>query len=222
MSTTVNPAADQKPAVNCPHLTIIVSEKFILYFLGILRSGFSADVTVGCSLQELLCNQLGVDANYLEDRVQTIFLNNSPVDDIAGTTVDDGATISLSAAMPGLNGAVMRRGGLLASLRQSITHHASNACRAPKQGKIRLKLFNLIAKEIGPDFLDRGIVVKGQALAEVLAGQTAQFWQHVERVEIDKVSCDPARLQSLDLSNREIFLQVRSARKHDETPEARV
>ena len=220
MNTTVSSAAGQKPATHCLHLTIIVSEKFITSFLGFFRSGFTADVTVGCNLQDLLSNQLGIDANYLENRIQTIFLNNSPVDDIAGTTVDDGATISLSAAMPGLNGAVMRRGGILASLRQSITHHQNGECSAPQQGKIVLKLFNLIAKEIGPDFLARGIVVRGRTLAEVLAGQTAQFWQQVERVEIDKVRCDAERLQSLDLSNREVFLKVISARKHDEAPAA--
>jgi len=222
MNTTVSSAAHRTPAAPGHHLTIVVSEKFIHTFLGFLRAGFTADVTVGCSLQDLLSNQLGVDANYLRDRVQTIFLNNSPVDDIAGTKVDDGATISLSAAMPGLNGAVMRKGGILASLRQSITHHQDDECRAPQQGKIVLKLFNLIAKEIGPDFLAKGIMVKGRALAEVLAGQTAQFWQAVECVEIDRVRCEAERLQSLDLSNREVFLQVRSACKCDEAPAAGV
>jgi hypothetical protein len=221
MNATVNTAADQGHSAPSLHLTVIVSEKFIPIFLGFVRSGFAADVTIGCSLQDLLSNQLGVDAKYLQDRVQTIFLNNSPVDDIAGTTVDDGATISLSAAMPGLNGAVMRKGGVLASLRQSITHHQDDECRAPQQGKIMLKLFNLIAKEIGPDFLARGILVKGRALAEVLAGQTRQFWQNVEGVEIDKVRCGAERLQSLDLSTREVFLQVRSAQKYGEGTAAR-
>ena len=220
MNTTVNPIADQQPEKSCLQVTISVSANFKKSFFQLLRSGFTAHVMVGCNLQDILSNQLGVDENYLQDRIQTIFLNNSPVDDISGTTVDDGATISLSAAMPGLNGAVMRRGGILASLRQSITHHQNGECSAPQQGKIVLKLFNLIAKEIGPDFLARGIVVNGRALAEVLAGQTALFWQHVERVEIDRVRCETERLQGLDLSNREVFLQVRSARKHNEAPAA--
>ena len=122
MNTTIDPAADQHNGTHCLHLTIKISESFIPSFLGLIRSGFTAYVTVGCNLQDILSNQLGIEENYLQDRIQTIFLNNSPVDDTAGTTVDDGATISLSAAMPGLNGAVMRKGGILASLRHSISH----------------------------------------------------------------------------------------------------
>ncbi len=213
MSHTIDLPADQKHDAHCLHLTISVSENYMPSFFGLLRSGFTADVMVGCNLQDLLSNQLGVDENYLQDRVQTIFLNNSPVDDTAAATVADGATISLSAAMPGLNGAMMRRGGLLASLRQSISQHASGVCIDPRPGKIKLKLFNFIAKEIGPDFLARGIVVKGRALAEVFALQTPLFWQSVTHVEIDSASCAAEQLRRLDLSTQNVFLQVRPAEK---------
>lgn len=209
MNTTVNPAADQSSGAYCLHLTIGVSGNFIPSFLGLVRTGFTAHVMVGCSLQDILSNQLGIEENYLQNRVQTIFLNNSPVDDTAGTTVDDGATISLSAAMPGLNGAVMRKGGILASLRHSISLHQSAACIEPRRGKIKLKLFNLIAKEIGPDFLAGGIVVKGQALAEIFALQTPQFWQNVKYVEIDHARHGAEQLQTLDLSTLNVCFRVR-------------
>jgi hypothetical protein len=210
MNTTIDPAADQSNGTNCLHLTISVSGNFISSFLGLIRSGFTADVTVGCNLQDILSNQLGIEENYLQDRVQTIFLNNSPVDDTAGATVDDGATISLSAAMPGLNGAVMRKGGILASLRHSISLHQSNVCIEPRQGKIKLKLFNLVAKEIGPDFLARGILVKGQALAQIIATQTPRFWQSVKYVEIDNARYEAEQLRTFNLSTQDVFLQVRS------------
>ena len=210
MNTTIDPAADQSNGTHCLHLTIKVSESFIPSFLGLIRSGFTAPAMVGCSLQDLLSKQLGIDENYLQNRVQTIFLNNSPVDDTAAATVTDGATISLSAAMPGLNGAVMRKGGILASLRQSISQHQNNVCIEPGRGKIKLKLFNLVAKEIGPDFLARGVLVKGQALAEVIAKQTPQFWQGVKYVEIDKARYEAEQLRIFDLSTRDVFLQVRA------------
>jgi hypothetical protein len=211
MNTNIDPAADQSDGMHCLHLTITVSESLIPSFLGLLRSGFTTQVIVGCNLQDVLSHQLGVTENYLQNRVQTIFLNNSPVDDIAAAIVADGATISLSAAMPGLNGAVMRRGGLLASLRHSISHRPGNVCIEPRQGKIKLKLFNLIAKEIGPDFLARGIVVKGEALADVFALQTPQFWQSVKYVEIDNARCEAEQLRTFDLSTQDVFLQVRPA-----------
>jgi len=211
MNTTLDPAAGQRHGAHCVHLTISVSQNCIPSFLGLVRGGFAVHVTVGCSLQDLLSSQLGIDENYLRDRVQTIFLNNSPVDDTAGTTVGDGATISLSAAMPGLNGAVMRKGGVLASLRRSISLLPGDEGIEPRPGSITLKLFNLVAKEIGPVFLVKGIVVKGRALAEVLAMQTPQFWQNVKQVEIDNVRCDAEQLRFLDMSTREVCLQVRPA-----------
>ena len=212
MSHTTDLPTDQKNETGCLHLLISVSENFIPSFLGLVRSGFATQVMVGCSLQELLCNQLGIDEDYLQNRVQTIFLNNSPVDDIAAATVTDGATISLSAAMPGLNGAVMRRGGLLASLRHSISHQPDNVCIEQDCGQIKLKLFNLIAKEIGPDFLARGILAKGRDLAEVLARQTPRFWQSVKYVEIDNVRYEAEKLRTFQLSTQDVFLRVRPDR----------
>jgi len=211
VNTTLDPDPGQRPGDHCLHLTIRIAGNFIPSFLGLVRSGFAAPVTVGCSLQDLLSSQLGIDENYLRDRVQTIFLNNSPVDDTVGTTVGDGAAISLSAAMPGLNGAVMRKGGVLASLRRSISQLPNTECIAPRPGKITLKLFNLVAKEIGPDFLYKGIVVKGRALFEILAMQPPQFWQNVKQVEIDSVRWDADQLRNFDMSRREVFLQVRPA-----------
>jgi hypothetical protein len=208
MENTIDSMADQSCGKHCLNLTISTSAQFVPSFLGLIRSGFIVHAVVGCNLQELLSNQLGIDENYLQTRVQTIFLNNSPVDDTAATTVPDGATLSLSAAMPGLNGAVMRKGGILASLRQSISQHNDNECSEPRRGKIKLKLFNLVAKEIGPDFLASGILVKGQALAEVIALQTPRFWQSVHYVEIDKVRYEAERLRTLDISSRDVFLQV--------------
>jgi hypothetical protein len=209
MSHTNDLPADQKHAAHCLHLTISVSGNFIPAFFGLLRSGFTADVMVGCTLQDLLSHQLGVDEDYLQNRVQTIFLDNSPVDDTVAAIVADGATISLSAAMPGLNGAVMRRGGLLASLRHSISHHAGNECIEPREGKIKLKLFNLVAKEIGPDFLAGGIVVQGWALAEVFASQTPQFWQSVTSAELDNSPCQVKQLIDQKWSDEDILLKVK-------------
>jgi hypothetical protein len=208
MNTTIDPTTDESNGTHCLQLTIKVSESFIPSFFGLLRSGFTTHVMVGCNLQDMLSHQLGIAENYLQNRVQTIFLNNSPVDDTAAAIVADGATISLSAAMPGLNGAVMRRGGLLASLRHSISHHPGNVCIEPRRGKIKLKLFNLIAKEIGPDFLAGGIVVKGEALADVFALQTPRFWQSVKYVEIDSARQAAEQLRRLDLSTQNVFLQV--------------
>ena len=50
-------------------------------------------------------------------------LDGKPVDDIGAALVQDGSTLALSAAMPGLVGATLRRGGAYSSFRSAITYH---------------------------------------------------------------------------------------------------
>ncbi len=90
-------------------------------FLPTLQSGFKVLVETGCSLNQLFNDQLGLDPGYVEDRIKTVFLDGSPVDDFDTAVIRDGITLALSAAMPGLVGAVLRKGGVLASFRHSIS-----------------------------------------------------------------------------------------------------
>ena len=190
------------------HIQLKVTDRYVPVFLELVRSGFSADITIGCSLDRILSTQVGIDPDYLQDRVQTVFLNNSPVDDLSSATVADGAVISLSAAMPGLNGAVMRRGGPLSQLRHSISHASSAVCDTSAPGRIKLKFFNLIAKEIGPHFLSRGIVVSGTELGELLENQTPDFWQAVTAAELDNTPCQVEHLMDQKWPDENILLQV--------------
>ncbi|MFZ0613024.1 MAG: hypothetical protein WAM73_12355 [Desulfobacterales bacterium] len=134
---------------------------------------FSQGVRIGacleCSVKELICGQLGVPEDYLENRVQTIFLNGRPVDDADRAMVGDGATIALSAAMPGLAGAVLRKGGALAALRQDITYQNQGRVHETCRGRVTLKLFNMTGREVGPILLAFGILIDGAGLREVFA-----------------------------------------------------
>ena len=191
------------------HVRLKVSDRYVPAFFGLLRSGFSTDITTGCSLEDMLCSQVGIAPDYLQGRVQTVFLNHSPVDDLSSATVPDGAVISLSAAMPGLNGAIMRRGGPLAQLRQSISHTSDAVCDpSSSPGRITIKFFNLIAKEIGPQFLSRGIVVSGSALDELLESQTPDFRQNIISAELDDSACPVDHLLAQKWPDADILLQV--------------
>jgi hypothetical protein len=145
-------------------------------FFPLLQQGFNVRAQVGCGIRELLCNQFGIDPDYLKQRITTIFLNSKPVDDTETSRVADGATLALSAAMPGLVGATMRRGGFYAAMRGGITHHESSAGAKEKYGNIRIKLFNLLMAELGPGFLRQGIIVSPGVLADFLAAQSPDFW----------------------------------------------
>lgn len=185
----------------------VAVDRFPLFF-GLLRSGFIVDLTVGCSLEHMLCDQLEIAPDYLRDRAQTVFLNSSPVDDLASASVPDEAVISLSAAMPGLNGAIMRRGGPLSEMRRSISHAPDQVKGQVSPGRITLKLFNLVAKELGPHFLTRGVVVSSRDLGEVLMQQPQSFWQSVKSAAIDGSPCEVDQLIIHEWPEQEVLLRL--------------
>ena len=143
-------------------LSLIVESKLVPLFFQLLGHGFSLNVQTGCSVKELLCNQLGIHEDYLAQRIQTIFLNAKVVDDVNSAIVDRDATLALSGAMPGLVGAILRSGGFYAPMRSQISHQKNEPTLQLKNGKITLKLWNLVVKEIGPVFLESGIWVQGE------------------------------------------------------------
>lgn len=135
----------------------------------LLAKGFSVQTQIGRTLFDLLCGQLGIDTDYLKNRVQTLFLNSSAVDDAEKTIVTDGDVVALSAAMPGLVGATLRKGGFYAKLRHGISHQAKDTNEIDQQiGTVAIRLFNIVAKELGPAFMEKGVMVDDRALRSFL------------------------------------------------------
>lgn len=136
-------------------------------FFPILQKGVTVPATVGCTLKSLLCDQFAIPADYVTDRITTIFMDNHPVDDLERTIIQDGSRVTLSAAMPGLVGATMRRGGFYAALRQGISHIVESGIAAGGCGTVRVKLFNLLLAELGPLVLARGLMLGRDELDEL-------------------------------------------------------
>jgi hypothetical protein len=194
-----------------------VGHGLLSLFFQFLQRGFFLGTSVGCSIRALLCEGLFIDEEYVLQRITTVFLDGKPVDDIDSATVRDGATLSLSAAMPGLVGAAMRRGGAFASLRSSITAQEREAPVTRGAGVIRLKLFNMIMQELGPEFLKKGIVITTSELVEYFRDQPEAFWHGVSSIALNGVSADCRALTdgTLLLKSDWVMLSViSSARKH--------
>jgi hypothetical protein len=167
------------------------SEK-ISYLFQLLQQGFMVKVQVGCSVRALLSQQLDISPELLEGRIKTIFLDGKPVDDMDSTIIKEGSTLALSAALPGLAGATLRRGGIFASLRSQITHPGDDTPIAQREGFIVLKLFNLLMEELGPALLHRGVFIKKEVLREFLRNLPKDFWAgcQVPKVDGEEVEVD--------------------------------
>ncbi len=158
---------DMKPA--CPALYLMVPEPGILSLGMIFSAGVGLMVQTGFSLRATMIEQLKVTADYLEEKLQTIFLNNRPVDDLDGVFVAPGDILALSAAMPGLVGATLRRAGHLAAMRREITQGKTARQAATTTAMITLKLFNLACRDLGPELVKRGVLARPDQLAGLLA-----------------------------------------------------
>jgi hypothetical protein len=165
------------------------------HFAPLLGGGFFLSGAAGSSMEAFLCREAGIAADYLKDRVQTLFLDGRAVDDPRSAVVTDGSVISLSAAMPGLAGAVLRRSGRYAAMRRQISHTAAGTT-ADAQARITvtLKLFNLIARELGPGFLARGILIDSEALRDFLERQGRWLWAEGDAAAVDDRGVAPADL----------------------------
>jgi len=159
------------------------------------------EVQVGCTIRSLLCDQFGLDPEYVDTRIQTVFLNGKPVDRMEEAIVPDQSVIALSAALPGLLGATLRKSGAYASLREGITHTESGAQQAPTPGSITLRVFNVLLPELAPRILQVGVRVRAERLEACLRRQGPQGIPGVQGVTLDGKGLEPLGLQELHLES---------------------
>jgi hypothetical protein len=144
-----------------------ITETFFFF----LQGGFTVTAQVGCSITNYLCTQCGIGREYVTKRISTVFFDHKPVDNMDSAIIRDGSTIALSGAMPGLVGAVMRVGSYYASFRSSITYKENFQNYRQEHGKIHLKLFNMVMRDLGKSFLERGIYAESGVLKNFLLRQ---------------------------------------------------
>lgn len=187
-------AVSKKFEENHLQLQLTIQPSLIRQFSGILQQGFAFRTRVGINIDAFLCDDLGLDRQYVKEKISTIFLDGKAVDSPETALLRDGSTLALSSAMPGLAGATLRRGGLYASLRSAITYRENAGNTAIKEGIITVKLFNLLINELGPLFLKNGIIIESFELLNFFARQGTDFRQGIDRILLDGIAVDYERL----------------------------
>lgn len=154
----------------------------------LLQEGVFLDVTTGASLRNLLTGQLGLEADYVEQHVDAVFLDGHPIDDIDMTSVPDGGRVAIAGALPGAAGIAMRRNSPVAALRGGITGKGDVVKPTEDRGRIQMRLFGLVLHTVAHRLLQRGVIVEAARLASFLRedGQ-AVVLSEGHRVERDAV-----------------------------------
>jgi len=149
------------------HIEMAGSKRTLFHPL--LREGVEVQVRLGGTVRDILQQDLHIPEQIVDHEIQSLFLNNHPVDDLQTRIHTPGSVLSLSAAMPGLVGACMRRGGVYAGLRHGISwDEEAEDKNSLNQGSMVVKLFNFMAPRIGPILLAHGVGVDAKRLVQLL------------------------------------------------------
>jgi hypothetical protein len=190
------------------NLELTVESNRLSLFSPLLGQGFSLTVRTGCSVRELLCGELGVRGDYVDQRIQTIFLDGKAVDDLDTAVIRQDSTLALSAAMPGVAGAMLRRGGAYAAMRSQISHQNKAVHNSVANGVVMLKLFNLVALELGPGFLKQGIRISGKHMENFFKRIPDYFWHGCRAAEIDGKPQEVEEVGRMEFKHRQVFLKL--------------
>lgn len=140
-------------------------------FKALLQRGVGIPYATRMRVREFLQETLGIDADYVEEKLQTVFLDGRPVDDFDRIVIRPGAVLALSGAMPGLAGATMRRGGYYATMREGITHSETDTKDGGgEKSFIVVKLFNRPLADLAETLAARPLLAPADALADSIAG----------------------------------------------------
>ncbi|MDJ0621488.1 MAG: hypothetical protein QNJ17_00910 [Desulfocapsaceae bacterium] len=157
------PVKDGKNIIHSCKIAVLPEK--IEGFTSLLQAGITLTCRAGTSVGAFLHDLPGFDLEYITERIQTIFLDGSAIDDLEQQLIEKEHVMALSAAMPGLAGAIFRKNSICAALRaqkketgRDLQHH--------EEISVHLKLFNMIAREKGEGILGHGNVFNGKYLLE--------------------------------------------------------
>lgn len=188
------------------HLQLTVVAEKLPLFTTVLQSGIEIMTPAGSSLGQFLSALPGFTAEYLANVVQTIFHNGTAVDDLTTLLCGEKPVIALSAAMPGLAGAIFRKNSFHKALR-SETQNKQPITLVTKPLAVTLKLFNVIALDRGKVLFAMGVCLPAEVLASFFINRPALL-QEILMIQLDGKGIDIAAMQQTLTLPTKIHLKI--------------
>lgn len=180
-------------------------------FTTLLQSGIGLESKAGVALGVFLDSLPDFDMDYLSDRVQTIFLDGNALDDLERKFTRSEHVVALSAAMPGLAGAIFRRNSLCAALR-TMEEKGHESISGNRSVRVNLKLFNAIALEKGLQLLQHGGIFSGESLKDFFTLRPSLL-QYIKEINFNDKDVIVRNFIEVLNSGDEYLLMINSANK---------
>lgn len=190
-------------------VTLYVLPETLHLFTTVLQSGIEIKTNTGVDMIAFLCQVPGFNLDYISSTVETIFLNGNPVDDLTLPVTGDAPVLALSAAMPGLAGAIFRKNSIHSALRtQTIVQETSTD--KSRAITVTLKLFNSIAKERGAYLLETGITIRASKVLTFLRQRTG-LCDYITDINLNNEVVNVATLLGNLSEYQTIYLKVKNS-----------
>ncbi len=176
---------------NNTNLVFQVNQEKISFFTLLLQSGIIVKTTSGTSIGKLLQTLPDFTSDYIVNDVQTIFLNGTATDDLETVFENDGDTLAISAAMPGLAGAIFRKNSLHAALR--TTQEREHIQTSGVEITVIVKFFNAIARDRGRVLLSKGVNIHADSVVQFFNTRTT-LPGFLESVTLNRQQLTPEEL----------------------------
>ncbi|MEE4243602.1 MAG: hypothetical protein V2I36_19230 [Desulfopila sp.] len=187
-------------------ITLALPQENMVRLTTLLQSGIFLSCPTGTTIGVFLDSLPGFDMNYITERIQTIFFDGNAMDDLQRRFTQKKHVLALSAAMPGLAGAIFRKNSLCAALRTQENTHCSSI--SPETTTlICLKLFNMIAQEKGEKILQRGGLFTGESLKDFFLNRPSLL-KSVSALQCDTQETVPAAFLSSLQDNQYYFFRI--------------
>jgi uncharacterized protein (DUF2164 family) len=95
-------------------------------------------------------------------------------------------------------------------MRSQLSHAEGKFSSQAQSAKITLKIMNIVAKELGPVFLQQGIWLKSQTLREFIERRMDEFKAGCMVCELDRKPIEFTSLTGIDWRDDMVLLQVYS------------
>ena len=202
---------------NSDTLILIIPEENFRDYLKSLQSGFFISSPEGISIYDFLTEICAIESNYIQENIKTVFINNSPADNLHNVFIAPGMTCALSGAMPGLVGAMMRMGGYYSALRNEISCKEGQPAEKGKETAVKLKFFNRILNDLAPVFLKKGVFLKKDDLLFFM--ENFIDMEMIIEAEINKKKLKKITINSIRVEQKKEIVYFRLKLEHNEKNE---
>jgi hypothetical protein len=192
-----------------PRLTLQIMADTRNKYTTLLQSGIFVTSSSSLTIGELLYSLPGFTSTYITQRIETIFLNGLPVDDLEEIIGSSSPVLALSAAMPGLAGAIFRKNSFHAPLRTTAPNSSTVAGQRSVKVLVVIKFFNSIASERGKRILQSGCLLKSDSFLKYLRYRP-QLLSEVVSLYCDDVPIGSEELESSLDKSKTVFLRIQS------------